>query len=414
MNQTTIKPQVMRAWDYLALNVYWFAISFLWNSIGPILLPVLVVRLVPESQKGGALGTLSALGLVIAMIVQPLAGAWTDARTTRWGKRRPFIVGGTLADVIFLTALLLAPDFATMLIAYVLLQTVSNIAHGPYQAYIPDLVPEIKRGAATGIKQVLEFAGIIVTSLVIGNLVGLGRLDVAFGAIIAILLLTMAITARFVSETPFAGATPRRAEPRAAHSLWRTLFLNRDFTLWLVSRLFIVTGGVVVRNYIYFFMQDVLQIENPGSEIGMVFAFIGIATACVTYPAGMLSDRWGRKPLILAAGILGALGTMLLSTTTSIPQLLIYGAIIGAGMGIFLSVNWAWGTDLIPSGSGGRMLGMSNLANAGSGVLTGMSGFAFDYFNAQSTNSGFGVIFLGATVCYVIGTALAWLVQDTR
>jgi len=53
----------LRAWDYFTLNAYWFALSFLWNSMGPILLPTLVAQLVPESQKGSALGTLSALGL---------------------------------------------------------------------------------------------------------------------------------------------------------------------------------------------------------------------------------------------------------------------------------------------------------------------------------------------------------------
>jgi len=43
--------------------------------MGPILLPAIVPLLVPESQKGGALGTISALGLIVAIIVQPAAGA---------------------------------------------------------------------------------------------------------------------------------------------------------------------------------------------------------------------------------------------------------------------------------------------------------------------------------------------------
>jgi len=65
----------LRLLDYLTLNAYWFSISYLWNSMGPILLPAIVPLLVPESQKGGALGTISALGLIVAIIVQPAAGA---------------------------------------------------------------------------------------------------------------------------------------------------------------------------------------------------------------------------------------------------------------------------------------------------------------------------------------------------
>jgi len=158
------KPAVashpLRALDYLTLNVYWFALSFLWNSMGPILLPALVSLSVAESQRGGALGLISALGLVVAIVVQPAAGAWSDTHVTRWGRRRPYLVGGTLFDVIFLLAMAFSGNYVMLVVAYILLQTSSNIAHGPYQGYIPDLVPEAKRGAVTGVKQLLEIIGI--------------------------------------------------------------------------------------------------------------------------------------------------------------------------------------------------------------------------------------------------------------
>ena len=169
---TKASTHPLRAWNYLTLNAYWFALSFLWNSMGPILLPTLVPMLVPESQKGSALGILTALGLIIAIIVQPAAGAWTDGRTTRWGKRRPYIVGGTLFDVVFLLLMAFSGSYIVLLVGYLLLQTSSNIAHGPYQGYIPELVPEAKRGAASGVARFLEIVGIIVTSLVVGNGVG--------------------------------------------------------------------------------------------------------------------------------------------------------------------------------------------------------------------------------------------------
>src|SRR5512135_532840 len=174
----------LRAWDYVTLNAYWFALSFLWNSMGPILLPTLVPMLVPESQKGSALGMLSALGLIVAIVVQPAAGAWTDTRTTRWGRRKPYIVGGTLFDVVFLLAMAFAGNYVVLLVAYLLLQLSSNIAHGPYQGYIPELVPEAKRGAASGVARLLEIVGIIVTSLVIGAMVAQGQILTAFLAII--------------------------------------------------------------------------------------------------------------------------------------------------------------------------------------------------------------------------------------
>ncbi len=412
------RPHPLRAWDYLTLNAYWFALSFLWNSMGPILLPTLVPLLVPESQKGSALGILTALGLVIAIVVQPAAGAWSDSRTTRWGKRRPYIVGGTLFDVVFLLMMAFAGNYIVLLIGYLLLQTSSNIAHGPYQGYIPELVPEAKRGAASGIARFLEIVGIIVTSLVVGNWVGQGQIVLSFVAIIFFLLFTMVITAVFVTEEPFDGVEivgPKTRAVGAIHeSPLQVIFYSRDFFLWLVSRLLILLGGNLVRNYALYFLQDVLKLPNPAAQVGNLLAIIAVAIVIVVYPAGALSDRVGRKWLIVLSGILGAIGAVMLMTATTLTMVLIDGALIGVSIGIFLSVNWAWATDLIPAEESGRFLGISNLATAGSGVLAGIGGFMLDYFNARSPNLGYTALYLSAAICYVLGTVVAVAVKDTR
>ncbi|MCL4393535.1 MAG: MFS transporter [Chloroflexi bacterium] len=409
----------LRAWDYITLNVYWFALSFLWNSMGPILLPTLVPTRVPESQKGSALGIIAALGLVIAIVVQPAAGAWSDRRTTRWGRRRPYIVGGTLFDVVFLLAMAFSQSYVVLLVAYVLLQTSSNIAHGPFQGYIPELVPEARRGSASGVARFLEIVGIIFTSLLVGSWVGQGQIVLAFVAIIFFLVATMAVTAVFVSEVPFDGFTPAprdepTAESRKHESGWHALFFSRDFTLWLVSRLFILLGGNLVRNYALYFLTDVLKLSNPAAEVGKLLAIIAVAIAVVVYPAGALSDRVGRKRLIVASGLIGALGAALLVTATTLTMVLIDGGLIGISIGVFLSVNWAWATDLIPADQGGRFLGISNLATAGSGVLAGVGGFMLDFFNGQSPNLGYTALYVTAAICYLIGVAFALGVRDSR
>ncbi len=409
------RPRPLRAWDYISLNVYWFGLSFLWNSLGPILLPTLVPLLVPDSQKGAALGTLAALGLIVAIAVQPAAGAWSDTRTTRWGRRRPYIVGGTLFDVVFLAAMALATDYVVLLVAYLLLQFSSNIAHGPYQAYIPELVPGPKRGKASGVARLFEIVGIIVTSLAAGALVGQGQILLAFAAIIFFLLFCMVITALFVSEEPFEGAAPpARESPARRESIWRTLFYSRDFFLWLISRLLILLGGNLVRNYALYFLGDVLEVENPPAAVGSLLAIIAVAIALVVYPAGALSDRWGRKGLSILSGLLGTVGALLLMSATTLTQVLIDGGIIGLSIGIFLSVNWAWATDLVPAEESGRFLGISNLATAGSGVLAGIGGYVLDFFNAQAHHFGYTVLFLSAAVCYLIGTGVFMGVKDVR
>lgn len=418
----TEKPaHPLRRLDYLTLNAYWLALSYTSNSLGPIIFPTLVAALVPDYQKGSALGVLSSVGLIVALMVQPIAGAWTDKHTTRWGRRRPFIVGGTLLDVVFIVAIALSGNYVALLVAATLLQFSSNLAHGPYQGYIPELVPPSKRGAVIGVKQFLEIVGIILASQSTGYLVGHGQILAALGAIIFFLLFSMIVTAVFVSEQPFEGAPPvSPAKPEletrragGASDYLRALFHSRDFSLWLVSRLFILLGAGLVRNYALFFLHDVLELPNPASAVGSLLAVIAIAIAVVVYPAGILSDRLGRKPLVIASGLLGAAGALLLITATNLTQVLIYGGIVGVSIGIFLSVNWAWATDLIPAEGGGRFLGISNIATAGSGVLAAGGGFLLDYFNAQSHNLGYTALFLAAALCYALGTAIAFGVKDT-
>ncbi|HID86724.1 MAG TPA: hypothetical protein EYP55_05015 [Anaerolineae bacterium] len=79
----------LRPFDYVALNIYWFGLAFLWNSLHPIVLPAILLRFVPETLKNTYLGGLTFLGLILAMVVQPIAGAISDRPTFRWGRRRP-------------------------------------------------------------------------------------------------------------------------------------------------------------------------------------------------------------------------------------------------------------------------------------------------------------------------------------
>ena len=123
----------MRTRDYFAINVYWFGLAFMWHGLHPIILPALLLRFVPGSLKNTYLGGLTFAGLILAMVVQPVAGALSDRTRSRWGKRRPWILAGTLFSLAFLTGMALTVNWWTLLVAYLLLQIGSNTAHGPAQ-----------------------------------------------------------------------------------------------------------------------------------------------------------------------------------------------------------------------------------------------------------------------------------------
>ncbi len=126
----------------LAINAYWVGLSFMWNALHPIVLPAVLLTFAPASQKNTYLGLLTFVGLIIAMFIQPLSGALSDGWPSRWGRRRPLILVGTLFDFVFLAILAWAGGLTWLVIGYIGLQFSSNIAHGPAQGLIPDLVPK--------------------------------------------------------------------------------------------------------------------------------------------------------------------------------------------------------------------------------------------------------------------------------
>ncbi len=416
-----------RRWsEMISLNVYWFAISYLWNSLGPLVLPLLVAGLVPEGVKGSALGLLTAVGMVVAIVVQPLAGAISDRSASRWGRRRPFMVGGTLVDMVFLVAIALAPRYWFLLVAYFGLQVASNVAHGPYQGLIPDRVPPERWGQASGIKQLAEILGIIVTSLATGWLLSRGQVLLAILAIMAMLLVTLTITVLGVKEEPLPKAEAQ-AGPAAGSWLaqaWRTLLETfridqrrySGFVWVLVSRLFIVVAMNLVRNYILYYIQHLLHMTavQAADAAGTLMAILAVAIAIIVYPAGALSDRLGRKPLVVASGLVGAAGSLLLLLARSYTHLLLFGGVLGLSIGIFLSVNWALLTDLVPQEESGRYLGISNLATAGAGAVAGIGGAVMDVFNAQAPGRGYLALYVLAAACYLVGTGLLAEVREAR
>jgi len=108
---------------YFLMNVYWFGQAFLWNGLHPIILPAILLGLVPETQKNSYLGILTFIGLMLAMVIQPLSGSLSDRSGSRWGQRRPWVLGGTLAALLILAGMAASTEWLVgIMITYLLLQ----------------------------------------------------------------------------------------------------------------------------------------------------------------------------------------------------------------------------------------------------------------------------------------------------
>ena len=127
-----------------------------------------------------------------------------------------------------------------------------------------------------------------------------------------------------------------------------------------------------------------------------------------------MSDRIGRRPIVIFSGFLGALGVALLFFSSSYTHILFCGALLGIANGAFHSCSWALATDLVAEGEEARYLGLTNLAMAGGSALARLIGPAIDFFNGYSTNLGYSVMLLACFICFVVGSLLLINVRASR
>src|SRR5713226_9111866 len=190
--------------DFIVLSVYWVAIGYMWNSLGGLILPNLIEELVGHVHKGVALGVLEGIGSLMAVVWQPLVGAYSDRTRTRFGRRRPFIVVGTLGDIVFLFGIALSGSYWLVVIFYFLLQTASNTAQGPYQGLLPDVVPADQRGTASGYYGAANIIGLLAGTVGGGYILSHYGRTAGIVSICVLLVVTMLPTVLFI---------PDRADP---------------------------------------------------------------------------------------------------------------------------------------------------------------------------------------------------------
>jgi len=293
----------------------------------------------------------------------------------------------------------------SLVVLYFLLQISSNIAHGPAQGLIPDQVPAEKRGVASGVKNLMEMAALVVTSLAAGQLMSDNNPSRAFIIIAAVVLVSAAITLIFTKEKN-TNDGDKVEDFRLKDLIGFSVKENPEFIKLLVSRLMILFGIYAVQRFAQYYIQDWLGLANPEAITGNLMAAIGGAITLIVFPAGMLADKVGPKRLNLAAGFLASFGIAGLIFTKTLTMMYVFGTVLGLATGIFLSVNWALAMKLIPENQGGKYLGITNFATAGASALVGIGGPLMDWLNGLNPGAflGYPIFFAIAAVSALIGT----------
>ncbi len=386
------RPKSALSWmQLLAVTAYWLAITTLWGAFTFSVIPRLVespgvLGSSTHPLAGLAIGVVTTAGVLIAIVVQPTMGSISDHTRMRLGRRKPYILIGTVMDLIFLVFAAWAfwnQAYWAFVVAVALLQFSSNFAQGPYQGYIPDLVPGRQVGIASGLLGAANIAGnllgpglAIVFVAVLPAMVGFPEITLGlFAAIGLVEVVTMLITVFFVPDRP-APPTSKTLRERALGAWGTDLLANRDYVWLLVSRLFVLTALVSLQAFAVFFLENAHGMgpdEAQSSQFPIILT-VAVAALLSAVPGGWISSRIGRKPVLYVSIVLGVLGAGILAIGQEYWMVVAAAVPIGICSGVFLGVDWALMTDIIPKAESGRYMGISNIAVASAGPIASTIG----------------------------------------
>src|SRR3989440_10807917 len=325
----------------LVLSSFWFAIAYVMQPLGGNIIPLLVDRFTdPMTIRLGPLAiaadvntyvsVLDTLGAAFAIVWQPAIGAVSDNSRFELGRRRPFIAIGVGGDIIFLTLIAFVTSYWALLVVYVFFQMASNTAQGPYQGMLPDQVPANQRGEASGYYGLMNMLGTIVGFLVVGALlIPTHHVRLA--------ILTLPLVVAIAGVLVIFGVPDRRRTSASSQPLARSVFLSfaidtrryRDFAWLMVSRLFFLMAPVGISTYAFNFIRYTFHYSEGKASLfaSALQAVVVIFAAILCMTAGFLAERYGKKRLIAAACIIGAVGSGLLIFAPSLPRVLRCGLI---------------------------------------------------------------------------------------
>ncbi|HLT67594.1 MAG TPA: MFS transporter [Microbacterium sp.] len=313
-----------------------------------------------------ALGLVSGVGALFALIANPLAGRLSDRTTSRFGMRRPWILGGGIVGLGALALIGSATSVWVVLIGWCLAQASLNAVLAAANATLPDQVPVESRGKVSGVVGITTPLAILAGSFLTNFIAGDFLRFVAPGiiAVIFIVLFVLVLKDRRLTETPAERFT-------FAQFLGSFVFNPRkhpDFGWTWLTKFLIMFGYAGIATFLPLYLTEKFALDEQAAITTILLANMAstIAMAVSSPLGGFLSDRFGkRRPFVAAAGMIMVIGLVILAFAPTIAVVIVAQAIIGLGAGSFFSVDLALATQVLPNPDDmAKDLGVLNMANA--------------------------------------------------
>lgn len=325
----------------------------------------LQVQAIDNAAKVENLSVVNTASAFAAMIAQPLVGVLSDRTRTRFGARTPWMLAGALVGAVALVTAGRSASIGMLIVAMMAVQFGFNAFQGPLAAILPDRVPSHRRGRYS------TLAGLgMITAAIVGPVVAsLFVTEIAIGYLTftAVILLLIAM---FIVLNP---DVDNRAAPRHAFSarafiqaFWVNPVRHPDFFWAFLGRILIFGGYYMVLTFNFYIAQDYIGLSaTEAARLVPLIGAMGLPGFLLAVAvSGPLSDRLGRrKPLVLAGGLVISVSAVFPLISPTVSGLIISAIVLTIGFGIFISVDQALVSEVLPDQDDfAKDLGVINIA----------------------------------------------------
>ncbi|MGQ4875045.1 MAG: MFS transporter [Promethearchaeia archaeon] len=311
-------------------------------------------------------GLMVALSAVVGVLTQIFFGAFSDSCTSKYGRRRPFMLFAAITGGISMCFFPITRLFSIVIMAVIygvimdaLITFFGDISTPTRLAFLTESTEIQERGTVNAI---MGLTAAISTVLVVGfsgYIVDFAGPDFAF-YYAGFLMIVCGIVFFIIS----------REEPmKVREKTWKENF-KETFTIEsyrenkslyiLLFFLFINTIGVqIVAPFLFIYIETIFKLK--GIELGIIIAALGLITLLLSFPAGVLVDKFGRKPIMIASTFGAAVFLILFSTIPietdyTLFLVFLYGGLMTGFMAAISACADTWMQDLSPEDRRGSML----------------------------------------------------------
>lgn len=348
----------------LALTAAAISLYILYAGIGALLLPYQIGLLAPGS-KVAILSFFTSITVLIALVANPLAGAFSDRTTSRFGRRRPWIIVGGLLTALGLLFMWRASNIPLLFVGYCLVELFSNCVLATLVATIPDQVPEKQRGTVSGVYGLATGLGGILGAIIAGQIFKSTPTTAYVVMLVIVLVTTIPFALLLHDKVLPKGHMPAFHLGAFLKNFWINPRTYPDFGWAWLTRFIPFVGYFLGITYILYYLQDVVKYPvalQGASTFSIIAAVVSLLS---TILGGFLSDRLKQRKLFVIVGMcIMAVALLLLALFPSWLAVVAAAAVLGFGLGAYLAVDVAIVTLVLPSAKDrAKDMGIINIAN---------------------------------------------------